>query len=83
MDRIDKHRRKSIQYLISFIAVGIPFFLAIMRYVKIGAGEVVMIPLAILWVMFYVNYLNLKTKVEILTELEKGRQQNEQKRSGD
>jgi hypothetical protein len=71
MDRIDKHRRKSIQYLISFIAVGIGFFLAIMQYVKIGADEVVMIPLAVLWVMFYVNYLNLKTKVEILTELEK------------
>jgi hypothetical protein len=71
MDRIEIYRRKSVQYLISFIAVGIVFFLAIMRYVKIGAGEVVVIPLAIAWVMFYVNYLNLKTKVEILTELEK------------
>ena len=71
MNKIQQYRRRSIRYVVAFALVGIVFFMAIMRFVKIGVNVAPMIPLAAVWVMFYVNCLNLKTKVEILTELEK------------
>jgi hypothetical protein len=70
MNRIQGYRRKSIGYLVAFALVGVVFFIAIMRYIKIGVNVAPMILLAVAWVIFYVNYLNLKTKAEILTELE-------------
>jgi uncharacterized membrane protein len=71
MNKIQKCRRQSRQFLISFIAVGIVVFTAIMWSVRTGGYEASMILVAAAWMIFYIQYANLKTKVEILTELEK------------
>lgn len=46
-------------------------FCIIMRLIKLGNLQLAGVPVVVVWLMFYVKYVNLKTKVEILEELRK------------
>ena len=74
MNRIQKYRRRTIRFSIILIVMGLVIFVTVMRFVKLGYYEAPMFLLIAVWLMLYVEYVNLKTKVEILTELEKQQQ---------
>jgi hypothetical protein len=75
MDKIKKYRRQSIRWLIAWLVLGVTLFYTGMRTAKLGNVQLgvqfTMTGLGAIWVMFYVGYVNLKTKVEILEELRK------------
>ncbi len=71
MDKIKKYKRQSIYSLIVFAVLGLILFCIIIRLIKLGNFQLTGVPVVAVWLMFYVNYVNLKTKVEILEELQK------------
>ena len=71
MDKITKYRRQSIYFLIVFAVLGLILFCIIMRLIKLGNLQLAGVPVIVVWLMFYVKYVNLKTKVEFLEELRK------------
>lgn len=71
MDKIKKYKRQSIYSLIVFAVLGLILFCIIIRLIKLGNLQLAGVPAVVVWLMFYVNYVNLKTKVEILEELRK------------
>jgi len=71
MDKIKKYKLHSIYYLIGLAVLGIMLFSIIMRLIKLGNYHAVGVPVVVVWLMFYVNYVNLKTRVEILEEVKK------------
>lgn len=71
MDKIKKYKRQSIYSLIVFVVLGLILFCIIMRLIKLGNLQLAGVPGVAVWLMFYVQYVNLKTKVEILEELRK------------
>ncbi len=73
MDKIKKYKRQSIISLIGLLVVGIAllYSLYLINKIKPGDLQIVKCLLIAVWLMMYINYVNLKTKVEILRELEK------------
>ena len=71
MDKKKKYKLQSIYYLIGLAVLGIMLFGIIMRLIKLGNYHAAGVPAVVVWLMFYVNYANLKTKVEILEEVKK------------
>lgn len=71
MDKIKKYKVQSIYYLIVLAVLGIVLLGIIMRLIKLGNYHAGGVPVVVVWLMFYVNYVNLKTRVEILEEVKK------------
>jgi hypothetical protein len=71
MDKIKKYKRQSIYSLIVFAVLGLILFCIIIWLIKLGNLQLAGVPGVVVLLMFYVNYVNLKTKVEILEELRK------------
>jgi len=71
MDKIKKYKIQSIYSLIVFTVLGLILFCIITRLIKMGNLQLAGVPVIVVWLMFYVRYVNLKTKVEILEELRK------------
>jgi len=73
MDKIKKYKRQSILSLIAICVLGIVLLYTFYSINKIKPVDQQIVPtlLIALWLMMYINYVNLKTKVEILRELEK------------
>ncbi len=71
MKDLKKYKRYKIQALIAVIIYGIILSSVIMRSVKTADSPLVMLPLVVIWVVFYISYVELKIKVEILEELKK------------
>jgi hypothetical protein len=69
MDKIEKYKSQSIRYLILLVILGIILIVMIMWIESLDHQSLVLMAAAFL--MTYVNYVNLKTKVEILQELKK------------
>lgn len=69
MDKIEKYKSQSISYLILLVILGIILIVMIMWIESLDHKSLVLMAAAFL--MTYVNYVNLKTKVEILQELKK------------
>jgi hypothetical protein len=66
-----KYKLQSIYYLIGLAVLGIMLFSIIMRLINLGNYHAAGVPAVVVWLMFYVNYANLKTKVEILEGVKK------------
>ena len=75
MDDAKKYRHKLIGWLIGWIVIGIMVFGVVILYIRAGNYEISTLLLAV-WVIFYVEYASLKTKVEILEELKKEKSDN-------
>jgi TRAP-type C4-dicarboxylate transport system permease small subunit len=73
MDKIKQYKRKSISFLISLLVVGITLLYTFYSVNKIKPNYQQIVPALLIacWLIAYINYVNLKTKVEILKELEK------------
>lgn len=73
MDKIKKYKRQSILSLIAFLVMGIALLYTFYSINKIKPGDQQIVPFLLIafCLMMYINYVNLKTKVEILRELEK------------
>jgi len=73
MDKIKKYKRQSILSLIALLVLGITLLYTFYSINKIKSGDQQIVPalLIVCWLIMYINYVNLKTKVEILRELEK------------
>ncbi len=69
MDKIEKYNSRSISYLTLLAILGIILIVTIMWIESLDHKSLVLMAAAFL--MTYVNYVNLKTKVEILQELKK------------
>jgi len=73
MNKIKKYKRQSTLSLIAFLVMGIALLYTFYSINKIKPGDQQIVPFLLIAVclMMYINYVNLKTKVEILRELEK------------
>ena len=73
MDKIKTYKRQSIRTLIPLIILGIVLLFTFYSINKIKPVYQQIVPtlLIALWLMMYINYVNLKTKIEILKELDK------------
>jgi len=73
MDKIKTYKQQSIRYLISFylMVIVLSYTFYSINKIKPVYPQIVPTLLIALWLMIYINYVNLKTKVEILRELEK------------
>ena len=73
MDKIKKYKRQSIRTLIALYIVVIVLLYTFYSTNKIKPVDQQIVPVLLiaLCLMIYINYVNLKTKIEILKELEK------------
>ena len=73
MDKIKTYKRQSIRTLIPLIILGIVLLYTFYSVNKIKPIDPQIVPVLLItvWLMMYINYVNLKTKIEILRELEK------------
>ncbi len=73
MDKIETYKRRSIRTLIPLIILGIVLLYTFYSVNKIKPIDPQIVPVLLItvWLMMYINYVNLKTKIEILRELEK------------
>ncbi len=75
MDRIKAYRLKSIRYIIALSILGITLLYTFYSINKIKPDYLQIIPVLLIasWLVMYIDYVNLKTKIEILRELDKER----------
>jgi uncharacterized membrane protein len=71
MDKIKKYKRQSIYSLIASIVFLIVTVNVIMQFGKLGHIELVSLVLVLAWVTLHIDYVKLRTKIEILEELRK------------
>ena len=73
MDKIKTYKRQSIRHLIAFylMVILLSYTFYSTNKIKPVDQQIVPVLLIALCLMIYINYVNLKTKIEILKELEK------------
>ena len=75
MDTLKACRHKSIRCLIVLFVLGITLIYTFYSIYKINPDYVQIVPVLPItcWLLVYVDYVSLKTKIEILKEIEKAK----------